>query len=400
MAVVGGYLGFIGGARNFGGLASNSLWMAKTPAPQNATVNAILIETGGGAGLNMRAVVYDGTPSALLRSSAIIASPPAGVVRFLLSSPLNLTAGSSYHFGYIADGNPNLAYGAPIGGPSGSGAYVLGGLSAANPPNPVVGANTAPNNNPFSAMELDGSSQTDNGFSPLDIPSGVTLSSANAVVTFSSAANLGARSVTNRPGGRAYAEIVIGGTINSSVGIGVVSANWTPFRGALQSYSYTYFLLPTGVVNGNTNGVTYAAGDVIGIAYDGYSNLLWWNKNNGSWFGNSTTPGNLVTGAGGYSVVAGWPIGVAVATGATGTAASFTLRDTAGAFQYTPPVGFVPWVNYFNPLEMTIGAVEEWVRIPGSPPLAVTIAAIEMWATPVSVIPPGAGGQARTMVVA
>jgi hypothetical protein len=397
MSAVGGYLGFITNGHSNGPLGTASLWLAKLTASQNAVATAVLIDTGNGAGANMRALVYDGTPSALLGSSAIVGSPPTAIVRFPLASSVNLTAGSSYHVGYIADGNPYLSY----GGPAGAGVYKLGGQVAASPPNPISGVSVA-NNTFFVALELDGSSQTDNGFSPLDKSAGATLSSANAVATFSSVANQGVRSVTNRFAGRAYAEIVIGGTINNSIGVGICSANWTPSQGALQNYYYTYLMLPTGNVNANSGLLTYAAGDVIGVAWDANNNSLWWNKNNGAWFG-ASSGGNPAGNASGLNTVAsaGWPMGIAVATGATGTAATFTLRDTLGALQYAPPAGFVPWVNYLNYLQVTQAAVEEWVQIPNSPPLVMTQAGVEMWATNVPIIPGGGGAkQARAMVMA
>jgi hypothetical protein len=401
-APAGGYLGFAPTNRNPGPLGTNSLWVARVTPLVNVTANAILIEEGGGpGGTNFRGVVYDATSNALLRTTAIVPAPAQGVLRLPLSSPLNLTGGSPYYFGHVVDGNLSLAYGPPAG----AGVYNLGGITAASPPATLSGTSAA-NNTPTSALELDGASLTNYGFGPLDKSAGATLSSVNALATFSSAANQGARSMTGRVSSRGYAEILVGGAINSGVGIGLCSANWNPPQGS-GNYVYTYFLLPAGTVNGTSIGVTFAAGDVIGLAFDGTVNALWWNKNNGAWFGANTTAGNPAANTGGLAVMnaaygPSWPMSVSVATGATGTAATFTLRDTASALQYAPPSGFSAWGDSTNYARLTHAAFEEWAQITNSPPLVVTQTGVEMWAINVPIIPGGGGGaaQARAMVMA
>jgi len=106
-----------------------------------------------------------------------------------------------------------------------------------------------------------------------------------------------------------------------------------PPTGILQNAASTTFL-----------GLSYVSGDVIGIAYDATANLVWFAKNGGSFFGAGSTAGNPAAGTGGAAFQATqWPVTVAASTGSSATAAVLTLRDTAGALQYTPPAGFSPW---------------------------------------------------------
>jgi hypothetical protein len=194
------------------------------------------------------------------------------------------------------------------------------------------------------ALELDGTSSPGFGFGP-DETSGVTLSVSNTVATFTATANLGARSIlTHTSGvGKYYAEITVGGTVNSGVGIGLAGVAWGTGQGTATVWAYVYLLAPGGARTDGANiGLTYVTGDTIGVAYDAGSNQMWWNKNNGIWNASGVT-GNPATGSNGYVIQAQWPMALSVATGTTGTAAVFTLRETSAALLYAPPSGYSAW---------------------------------------------------------
>jgi hypothetical protein len=200
------------------------------------------------------------------------------------------------------------------------------------------------------ALELDGTGSAGFGFG-LDQGAGIILSSSNTLATFSSAVNLGARSiVTHLPGdGKFYAEIAVGGTPGTSVGIGIHLGAWGTNQGINLRYGIGALSALGNVVGGASLGLPYAAGDVIGISYDAINNFLWWNKNNGSWFGASTTAGNPTVPSGGLATgTVLWPTTLMVGTSSSASP-TFTLRDTTGALQYAPPAGFSAWSSAAGP---------------------------------------------------
>src|SRR4029077_19760357 len=95
-----------------------------------------------------------------------------------------------------------------------------------------------------------------------------------------------------------------------------------------------------------TAGVSFAAGDIIGIALDWQNSVCWFNKNNGAWMGGGGNPGNPQTGDNPITIATGgglpglWPLCVAAFANA---ATVFTLKDTAASQTYLPPSGFSAW---------------------------------------------------------
>lgn len=356
----GGFIGFAPGPRSSGNAGVGSTYLTSLVAVQNSVATAILLDSNVFATVNIRAVIYDASHSVLLASSAVLTSVVAGSNRFPLTASLTLTAGTTYYVGYIVDNS--LQVGIQISGPASW--WVNGGQSTGSPPNPLVGG-SAQTNALMIALELDGPGAQGYGFGPLDTPSGVTLSASNTVATFAATANLGARSsfAPTRAYGKFYAEITLGGTLNSGVAVGLNAVDWGTTQGTGTNRAYTYMLLQTGTrLDGTNLGLSFASGDTIGIAYDALNGFVWFNKNNGSWFGASSTAGNPVTPAGGQAVpLTRWPLALAVATGATGTAASFTLKENAGTFLYTPPAGYAAWTapasnvnTYWNPFDSNV----------------------------------------------
>jgi hypothetical protein len=338
----GGFTGFDPTSRGSSSAGVNSIFLTQITAPPGGgTANAILFDMPSSAsGTSYKALIYDSAHSALLATGSAITALNANYNRLPLVSSLALTGGANYYVGYVCTTAINVTL--QVG--SATSWFANGGQSVTTPANPLA-AGVSSTNGLMIALELDGTTSQGFGFGP-DNSSAITLSASNTIATSAVTVSQGARSIlTHVTGdGKFYAEIVAGGTLNTFVAIGLNVAAWGTPQGATNR-AYTYMLLPTGNrLDATSIGLTYVSGDVIGIAYDAINNFVWWNKNNGSWFGASSTPGNPATPSGGLAVQStSWPMALSVATGATGIAAAFTLRDTAGALQYTPPSGFSAW---------------------------------------------------------
>ena len=346
----GGFLGYAPNTRGSGNAGANSIFLTPLTAQRNGSAVALLLDAPSATGsTTFKALIYDSAHSALLASSAQVTAIAANYNRIAFTTPLSLVAGTTYYIGYVCSTSLPVST-QSTGGPTSW--IVSGGQSVASPANPLA-SGTINSAALMMALELDGTGTQGFGYS-LDQASTVTLSASNTVAAVTTTARQGARSLVTKVSGTGkwYAEVLVGGTINSNVGIGITTANWPPGGGSSMggtvAQAYVYFLLPTGSLQGPSAttalGLTYVSGDVIGIAYDAGANLVWFNKNNGSWFGASSTAGNPVAGTGGAAVqTTQWPVTVSCSTGAAVTAAAWTLRDTAGALQYTPPSGFSSW---------------------------------------------------------
>jgi hypothetical protein len=274
--------------------------------------------------------------------------------RLPLTANLNLTAGTTYYAGYICDGT--FVVGREAGTGPGSW-YAPGSVSVASPPNPLASGST----NSITIMlgvELDGATAAGFGWGQ-DQSTGITLSLSNTLATSSASANQGARGVITHVNGsgKFYAEVALGGTLNATVAVGLASVNWGVAQGDLSgggSPAYLGMLYQgggrSGAVTIGGGSMSFVSGDTIGIAYDCVNHLIWWNKNNGSWYGLGATAGSPSAGTSGYSFNATtWPMTVAAATG-TATAATFTLHDTAASLTYAPPAGYAAWSPYVAPV--------------------------------------------------
>ncbi len=344
----GGFVGYTPVTRGSTTVPANSIFLTPLVAQQNGSAVALLLDTPSATvSTTFKALIYDSAHSVLLASSAQVTALAAVYNRIPFTAPLSLVAGTTYYAGFVCSTS------LPVSIQSGAGPgvwFVSGGQSVASPANPLVGGSSGGNSLTL-ALELDGASSSGIGYSN-DQAAGVTLSVSNTVATCSAAARQGARGIATRiPGaasGKYYAEVLVGGTINNGVGIGVAFAAWGVTQGCAGARYGITWLYPTGTLQTQTTtialGLTYVAGDVIGICRDDTAHLMWFNKNGGLWYGASSTAGNPVTGTGGVTTSTSlWPLSVAASTDATGVAAVFTLRDTAGAFQYTPPAGYSAW---------------------------------------------------------
>lgn len=343
-AALGGFTGFLPDATSSGNAGANSMFMSTVTAQQSGIAKAVLIGVPGTtSGINFKALVYDSAHNALLATGSTVTSVTAGYNRLPLTTNLNLTAGTNYFAGYVCDASCPVIVGTLTGGVSW---FVSGGQSVASPANPLVGGSSS-GVSLMIALEHDQTGASSGSGYSVDQSSSVILSSLNTVATFSGAAQQGARSlVTRAPGGGGnwYAEIAVSGSsFDASGGIGIGAVAWNPHQATPVS-SLLWALKPGGsTLAGVGLGVTWGAGDVIGIAYNSTSNFLWWNKNNGSWFGASSTAGNPVTGTGPLILSSNWPLAILVLSAATGTTGAFTLRDKASSLQYTPPSGYSAW---------------------------------------------------------
>lgn len=168
-----------------------------------------------------------------------------------------------------------------------------------------------------------------------------TFSSANRVATFDdSATYYPIASTSGKSSGKWYAEILIGGSVLSALGVGFSIAGynasaylgsdangWAIYVGGAIFHSATAHI-PAG-------GVLYAVGDIVNLAADIDTGKLWWGQNN-TWVlsGNPSTGANPV-----YTEGAGLTLYLG-ASSSTGTATSVTIQPTQ---TYTPPTGFSQW---------------------------------------------------------
>lgn len=338
----GGFIGWAPVSKSSGNGGANSIFLTPLVAQQNAIATAVLLDVPGAVGsISLKAVIYDSAHSVLLASGSAVTSVAANYNRLPLTANLNLTAGTTYYVGYVCANS--LAVSVQIGaGPTSW--WASGGQSVASPANPLATGATS-TTVLMIAVELDGTGSQGFGWGA-DFTPGVTLSTSNTLASLTSAASLGVRGIaTNLSGaGKFYFEIDVAGTVGSGVAVGIASANAQITDTTMNAAAYRALLNAVGNRSGSVAlGLTYASGDTIGVAYDGINNLVWWNKNNVAWFGASSTAGNPVTATGGFAIPsATWPV-TPIAGTVAGSAATFTLRDTAGNLRYGPPSGYAAW---------------------------------------------------------
>lgn len=339
----GGFVGYAPGVRGSGNAGAASIFLTTLVPPRNGIATAVLQDFPGAVGsISFKALIYDAAHSVLLASGSTVTSVAANYNRFPLTANLNLTAGTTYYVGYVCANSLAVSI-QSSGGPSSW--QVTGGQSVPSPANPLVGGTLA-TASLMIALELDGAASQGFGWGP-DSTTGVTLSTTNTLATLTATANQGARSILTHVAGsgKYYAEVDVGGTIHATnTAVGINSANVPMSNMSVNPGAYPSVLASNGTRTPSVSiGLSFVSGDTIGIAYDAAANLMWWNKNNGSWFGNSSTAGNPATGVGGFAVTGTqWPLTISAGT-VTGAAATFMLRDTLGNLRYTLPAGFSPW---------------------------------------------------------
>ncbi len=325
-----------------GNAGAASIYLTPIVAHQNRIATAVLIDiTAAVPSTLFKALVYDGNHSTLLATGSMVTALDERYNRLPLTAPLTLTAGSTYYVGYVCASSlgVTIQLTSPV-----STWHAAGGQNVSSPANPLATGVVA-NNALMAALELDGTGAQSFGWGP-DFTSGVTLSSSNTIAQFDTGNLRGVRGITtHRSGvGKFYLEISVGGSVNSSVAVGLTSANSPVDDVGLNAAGHRMILASTGVRTGNiSTGLSYVSGDTIGIAYDAVTPNIWLKKNNGAW------SGDPVAGTGGIAATTTlWPLSP-LAGASTGTAVSFRLRDTADALLYAPPSGYVAWSEYVAP---------------------------------------------------
>ena len=107
---------------NFGSSASagaNSIYVIKVTLINAATVTAVLINVGTGASVQFKAVIYDGSHSALLAAGSTVASVASGYNRLPLTANVSLAAGT-YYVGYACNSALNVTIATLSGSVGGS----------------------------------------------------------------------------------------------------------------------------------------------------------------------------------------------------------------------------------------------------------------------------------------
>lgn len=185
-------------------------------------------------------------------------------------------------------------------------------------------------------------------FNPSKKSTHITLSGGNLVATSDVVSPLGTDvfSVAAHATGKYYAEFTL--TTNSTdSGVGIANASFMPDNGVViggDTNSLGYYA--DGNVYGNGGGtqttlLTYTTADVIGMAVDFSSSLIWWRKNNGNW--NNSGAANPATGTGGLNYSA--YLSGTFNAGVEMLAASGVWAANFGATAYTnaAPAGYGNW---------------------------------------------------------
>ncbi len=186
-------------------------------------------------------------------------------------------------------------------------------------------------------------------WNPGDKTANITLSNGNLTGAGTNASDGGVRSTASKAtSGKYYFEftlVAVGGG-DSGFGISTASATLTALANSATGGAIQYFT--SGIFyNGsfNTPGVgTVANGDVLCCALDLTNSRIWWRKNNGSWFGGSTSPGDPASNLLGLNISSLFPTNTAFAAFTANSAScSGTVNFGDSAFAQTPPTGFVAW---------------------------------------------------------
>lgn len=172
-------------------------------------------------------------------------------------------------------------------------------------------------------------------FDSTDISGGVSLSNGDLTCTSTSDSFFGAKSDQAIPG-KAYIETTVGTISNSNLMIGITDSSMA--SNSVSTAAVTYYAQLPGLWKSGSLGVSMSSvslGDVIGVAVDPTSKLLWISIN-GSW--QNGDPG---AGSGGYDyslALTGADVYICGATYHTGE--SITVNFGASAFSQTVPTGF------------------------------------------------------------
>lgn len=182
---------------------------------------------------------------------------------------------------------------------------------------------------------------------------GVTLSGGGAIATANNGSNGGARGTNSHATGKWYIEYVIHHPTQNNINPGLATTG-TGFEGSENSGALATLGSSGSAVSTPAGAFTVgfsalADGDIVSVAVDLTSNLIWFTVNGGNWNGSGTA--NPATGTGGFSTNGGsggfggsspavFPF-IASQGGFSPPNAGATL--VPGSFTFTVPTGFAGW---------------------------------------------------------
>lgn len=332
---------------------ANSIFLTKLTPLHNATADAVVIDVSGSASsISFKVLIYDGSHSSLLAVGSTVTSLAAGYNRLPLTGTLSLTGGTPYYVGYVCNSSLNVSV---ENTGAGSSWYVNGGQSVSSPANPLSGG-ASNSNSMMIGLEFADAGQTFGWASD-----GTATISTNTVIAQCSSADFqNARSVITRSAASptlSYAEVVCGGPIALSLGVGIVAV-CMGMVDALSTQLYCEVVSNLGIqgtTNAGFDGVN--SGDNIGIAYDSGGQQVWFRTNGGVWFGTGAGGDDPATSTAGLPVNPGnWPVTIFAGDATVGSPSTFYLLDTANLQQYAAPSGYSPWSSATAPEVYMTGA--------------------------------------------
>lgn len=176
-------------------------------------------------------------------------------------------------------------------------------------------------------------------WNPSDKAATIVLSNSNmTAVVSANPSSESVRGTVGKSSGKSYFELYAN-SITKNEYLGIANSSYPIGGYYLGQDANGWGCTASGTkVNNSTfasTGVTFASGDVIGIALDMGAGKVWWSKNN-VWFSGDPATGTspLFTGLSGT---------IFPAVSEYASTAEITLRTTAAQQTYMPPSGFTAW---------------------------------------------------------
>ena len=182
-------------------------------------------------------------------------------------------------------------------------------------------------------------------WNPADKSANITLSGSDLIATNNGGGSGAVRAVTSASSGKKYWELTCAGADIDNALVGVANASYDVETSMDAGTNSLGWYGNDGKVYLNevdiATYVTFAATDVLGIAFDLTAELMWFRKGSGNW--NNSASANPATGAEGLDVsgLAAGPYFPAAYIN-TGDDA-FTANFGATAYAQTAPSGFSNW---------------------------------------------------------
>ncbi|MBP1297415.1 SPRY domain-containing protein [Bradyrhizobium elkanii] len=187
---------------------------------------------------------------------------------------------------------------------------------------------------------------TSSAFDPGSL-SNATLSNANLTATRTSTSTGGAASTSYRSSGKYYFEFIVGASHGSTDFVGVMASSYGYFF-AVNGNTGTGVgvwlgsgsIVSNGGPSGSLGASAAASGSVIGAAFDGDNERIWFRLNGGNWNGSGTANPATNTGGVAYPVAAMAPAVAFSPYGSPTAGDNITANLGASAFSGAVPFGF------------------------------------------------------------